>query len=236
MNPIKMTLGAAVIGVLAFGGLLAVRTPTPNGAEGPSPNPCATPLASPTSPASPAASPVDVSGWVPFTSGRYGYSMCIPAGWTIRNGSEAWTYGGTNEDFGLPGVDQFDSPTDTAAFFVSSMALPDGRSESDWYTDYLARVLPSWPKECWPAEADWQPVQVDGHPGRLHGGLPQCDFTEVAVLVDGRIYDIQGMPNPTTIVYQVFDPALFAAILSTIRFDPAAADDTMPPSAAPSPN
>ncbi len=72
-------------------------------------------------------------------------------------------------------------------------------------------------------EQAWQPVEVDGHPGREHGGLPQCNFTEAAVFVDGRMYSIEASPNPHRIVYRVFDPALFDAILSTIRFDPASA-------------
>ncbi len=55
------------------------------------------------------ASPVDTSTWVPFTSRRFGYSICYPSDWTAREGTDPLPVGSTG-DVGLPSNDEFDGP------------------------------------------------------------------------------------------------------------------------------
>jgi hypothetical protein len=236
MPATKVALGATLIGVVLFGGLLAFRQSTET--PGTSPATCeqvasaTAPVVSSTSPASPAPSPADTSAWVRFTSSRYGYSMCIPADWTVTPGTAPWAP--ISSDPSENGaMDAFTAPApDTEEFTVTSVLLPADMTEDQWFADYVAPAAAAgFPLACWPDRAHWGVATVDGHPAALHGGLPQCNFTEAVVIVDGRIYEIGGTPNPNALTNRVFDWGQLYAFLDTVTLDPSAADDS--PAASP---
>jgi len=234
MPAFKIALGATVIGVLLLGGSLAFRQPNLN-APGASMAPCAVPpvppSSTPASGASPAPSPVDTSTWVPFTSNRYGYSMCLPSDWTTRRGTDPNPVG-TTGDFGQPTNDEFDT-SGSVAFTVTSAPAPTG-TEADFLAAYGTHGRSQgWPIHCWPVtEQEWESVVVDGRPAHVHGGYSDCNFTEALAFVGGRLYSLGASPNAFD---HPFDRALFDAFLSTVTFDPAAADDSPAASPAASP-
>jgi hypothetical protein len=239
MPAVKAALGAAAIGLFLVGGSLLFRTATSDQVgAGPSAGPCAPsaqPAPSSSALASPAASPVDTSSWLPFTSPRYGYSMCYPPDWTIREGTDPLPVGSTG-DFGQSTNDEFDGPG-TIAFTTTSGPAPADVSEVDFLASYgtHGRSM-GWPNHCWPvSEQEWESVVIDGHPAHLHGGYSDCDFTEVLAFVGGRLYDLQATPNATLLTGEIFDRTLFDAFLATARFDPSSADDspTSGPAASP---
>lgn len=233
MPATKLALSAALVGLLLLGGAFVFRTS--NVEPGSSPAPCALSLATPsataTSQGSPAPTPVDTSTWVRFTSSRYGYSMCMPPDWTATNGPAPWVAIASNS--GEAGAqDAFNAPApQTSNITVTSQPLPADMTEDQWFALHSASVPANYPKECWPSVAAWGDAVVDGHQAALHGGLPQCNFTEVIVVSDGRVYDFEASPNPNEIQYQVFDWSQFYAFLDTVKLDPATADDS--PTASP---
>jgi hypothetical protein len=243
----RIALGATLIGVVLFGGFVAFRpisqspgaspAPCDTSASLPAPGASATSSTSSAAPASPAPSPADTSTWVRFTSSRYGYSMCVPPDWTITPGTAPWVIG---TDGGNDTMDVFDEPAPgTASFDVTSAPLPPGMTDDQWFASYsspTAAASVGYPPECWPDRPNWGTGTIDGHPAAIHGGLPQCNFTEAAVIVGGRVYTIGGTPDPTLIVERVFDWGQFYAFLDTVKLDPAAADDSPVASPAASPS
>ena len=239
MPATRIALGATLIGVFLFGGLLAfrqsnVQTPGASAAScavtpavpSETASSSSSPVPSSLVPSSPAPSPADTSTWVRFTSNRYGYSMCIPPDWTVTSGAVPWLPITSDPD-ATGAEDIFVAPApDTSRLNVTSALLPAGMSEDQWLASYVANLPPGWPKECWPDPPNWGRVTVDGYPGAIHGGMSDCNFTEALVFVDGRLYEIAVTPNPNSLTSKVFDWGQFYAFLDTVKLDPAAADDS----------
>ena len=77
----KLAIAAVVVVVVAIGGLVLLRPGKSSGAgDAPTASPSPTPSRSAAPSRSPAASPSPISttGWVPFTSDRYGYTISYP--------------------------------------------------------------------------------------------------------------------------------------------------------------
>ena len=78
---VKFAMAAAVVVVVAIGGLALLR---PGGSSGTGGAPTATasstpsPSATPSRSAAASPSPISTTGWVPFTSDRYGYTVSYP--------------------------------------------------------------------------------------------------------------------------------------------------------------
>jgi hypothetical protein len=68
-------------------------------ASSPAPTPTTEPGSTPTSAATPSQGPTPVSTATAFTSPLYGYSIVVPAGWTIIPGTSRW------DGAGAPGSD-----------------------------------------------------------------------------------------------------------------------------------
>ena len=81
---------AAVVGILAVGGLLLITRPGQSAVAGPSPNSGVAATASPTALASVASVPALTET---FASQRHGYTVRYPAGWTVTPATESWKTG-----------------------------------------------------------------------------------------------------------------------------------------------
>jgi hypothetical protein len=133
-------------------------------------------------------------------------------------------------------VDQtfsFDSATDrmfapdlAMRFAAYGMKLPRGTSLASFIASYQAPNIARGGTACHPPPDQWERILVDGHDAGLVVG---CDYIEVMLVVDGRVYILSGYDNLAT------DRRLFDAILSTVRLDPASAADP-PVAASPSPS
>jgi hypothetical protein len=226
--------GTAIVVAVGVVALVMLGLGAGPGAGGSKANPSPTTFA-PGPSASPGQSPgnatVDTSGWVTFTSPRYGYTISYPKDWTVfRRGTNPKVFGADD-----PGNtdDELQAPSPSKnSFVVSSQALPNGLTEEAWIAAYLKDNALN-PSECFPPRSAWDPVVIDGRPAAVHGGSEKCDFTEAVAFVGGRVYTMRAVSNRNEWDGSVFDRQLFDAILATIRFDPTAADDS--PGSGPTP-
>jgi hypothetical protein len=221
---------AAAVAVVAVGGALYLLAPPSNVGV-----PDASPTTAPTTaPPSPGATAVDTSGWTPFTSMRLGISTKFPAGWRVTAATESWIWQSADPGPTDAATDRAVGP-ENQAFVISSQRLPNGMTEDAWWADYLSADTTGTSPGCFPAKrADYGAVVVAGYPGFLHGGLPACNFTEVVVVVEGRAYQLSAFANVSAPTGGLFDRVLFDAWLTTVTFDPTAADDqpVRPPASA----
>ncbi len=207
----RLAVGTAVIALVFAGGL--VLRPFGSSVEGDKPVPSSSPGPS----ASPLPSPIDMTGWLTFTSARHGFSLQYPAAWFARTATAPWVYGDP-VDHDLPNdsaTDELDTRTG-GAFWLASQPIPPADASAD----------PGDPTDpaCWPPIADWPTLQLKDVDAPYHGGR-SCDFWEVQIVSGGRRYAFAASG--------VVPLETFKAVMSTVTLDPAAADDT--PLATPSP-
>jgi hypothetical protein len=214
-------IAAALVAVLAITAVLTVGGRLGPGGGRPSPSPTLAP-----------SPPLDPRTWMPFTSERLGIRLRFPPGWTVQPATAPWIW-----QPGDPGPieearDRALGPA-TEAFVVTSQRIPAGMDEAAWWADYLSADTSGMPIGCFPTTlAGYERIVVAGIAGYLHGGLVGCNFTEAVVLTGGRAYQLTAYVNYALPSAGVFDRGLFDAWLSTVVFDPTAADDRPVPTPA----
>ena len=80
-DTMKLAIAAAVVAVVAIGGVALLRpgeSSGPGGAPTAAPSPTPSPSAAPSPSPAASPSPISTTGWVPFTSDRYGYTILYP--------------------------------------------------------------------------------------------------------------------------------------------------------------
>jgi hypothetical protein len=165
-----------------------------------------------------------------FTSARHGYTLSYPTSWTVRAATAPWPVGSNGASPPDPMLDMFTDPASPSTLVVVSQPLAKGTTAAAWLATYESSV-PSMPATCWPAPAQMEHGTIDGQPASIHGGLAECGFTEAIVFDGGRVYELTAY---FTTGGTPVDRALFDAVLATVKFDPAAADDSPAASARPS--
>lgn len=166
-----------------------------------------------------------------FTSTRHGYSIGLPSTWTVTPATAPWPAGAQGASPPDPMLDVFTDPADTSrSVVVVSQPLATGVTSDAWLAAYEVSA-PSMPPKCWPAPAQMERVAIDTQPAFVHGGLPDCGFTEAIAFAGGRVYELTAYfpPGGTPL-----DRTLFNALLATVHFDPSAADDSPVTSSRPS--
>ncbi len=217
----RLLAGVAAIAILLVGGAFILRPGSNVGSGGPSPTIPASPSATPS--ASAAASPPAAPALTEtFTSARHGYSVHYPSGWTVKNATKPWSTIGQN-NWGSGINDELSSST--ARFSGASQSLATGQTADQWMTAYANGVSTS----------SWATVTIGGQAGKItRDGVPAAGGTvapggvmfDAVVVVGGRAYNF----NMDGIV----DRPTFNAFLTTVTFDPPAADDS--PAASPRPS
>jgi hypothetical protein len=157
-----------------------------------------------------------------YTSSRHGFSIKVPATWKVTPATKPWPAGTEAAAPPDPMLDVFaDSADPSLTFAVVSQPLAAGVTPTRWLADY-ERSAPSMPSSCWPAPDRMEQVTVGGQSAWIHGGLPECGFTEAVVVAGGRIYEFSAyVPAGRT---QISRP-LFVALLATVTLNPTAAND-----------
>ena len=209
---VKFAMAAAVVVVVAIGGLALLR---PGGSSGTGGAPTATasttpsPSATPSRSAAASPSPISTTGWVPFTSDRYGYTVSYPpthTGLPPSTVSAPTFVSQAKRDFTF-GTDRFDTETgrvtgtptieklkDNAldwivfgpvgseiAFFGFAETIPAGTSVDD-----LIRQSVGTPDV--PCESEL--ITIDGQPGRFD--VCGQGLSIAIVIVGDRAYAFLG--------------------------------------------
>lgn len=225
----RFVVATAAVAAIVVGGLVAFRPGTHGGTD-------AGGSQSPTS-ALPSSSPV-ASFEIPiptlsegFTSGSYGYSLRIPAGWQSEPGTSTWSPPDWKASNTPP--DPFDflvAPAGMPVLRAASAVLPDGAVADDWINEFITH---SPVAGCAPPRNALEPVVIDGQAGRLRGfcGLGALEI-EATVVVAGRVYVFTLFLGSDWTAGEANARAWFDAFVSTIQLQP---EDARSPSASPSP-
>ena len=221
----KLALAAAAIVLAVVGSAYLLGRPPaePRVGGDPTPSPGSTASADASTAT---ADPLDASTWPTFTSSRYGFSAKYPARFASIPSEADWK---------LPNAagNMFDGFHDDGAvkwLNGSSMPLPPGTTEDEWFDEYrrdLVEDEETWePASCFTPREDWSSTTVDGVAAELRVG---CDGLEAYVFVDGRVYvfgafGYDGVSPPTVepgVSNELRD--LFEVWLTTITLDPTSA-------------
>ena len=226
--PLRLALAAsiAVIVVIGLGQLPMPRTYV---GAGPSESPTA----------SPAPTPVDTTGWVTFTSERFGFTVRHPAVWETANATAFWQFADWNDLYGteqtsdaMAGDLSRSKPCVYAeltcgypAFEGWSYRLPAGTSEQQFLGLFSAPNAPG-SQQCFPTPAEMASISIGGQIGWL--AAPDCGVVALAfTFVGSRAYVFQ---MDDRVNYP--DGPLFRAMLSTVELHPEVALE--PPAPEPS--
>ena len=210
----KLALGAAAIVVVVLAGAFLVRPPS-SGVSGGAPSPSPSPA--PTTAPSPTAS-IDMTGWVPFTSTRYGYAISHPSTWSTQPSTRAWSFDIDGSNWLSTAADAFRKPSNSILFTVFAAPISAGSTASDWISAYLAPFAsgsaspsPSSPV-CPQTQVEPGPITVDGHPATFYEEAESgnCGASYAFVPVGNQMY--------VFVVWVGGNQQLLDAYLSTVRF------------------
>jgi hypothetical protein len=201
-----------VIAACAGGSSGTGSAPSAPGSVATTPSPVASAVASatpaPTVSAGPSASPTS------FTSKTYGYSLTVPAGWTVIQATSAWD--GKGAPFhDVPEADQFVGPAAASAWFFGA---PTTKDLAGKVKESIAANAASHGNTC-PAVPDVQdPIQIGSEPGVLLGYncgiLINSGITVhkgVAYLFGFRDPEVHAATHPA-------DRAAFLELLKSVQF------------------
>lgn len=209
MNVVRAaTYVAATVFVATCAGSPSVPAPSPTApgslATTPSPVASAVATATPTAAESAGASPIS------FTSKTYGYSLTVPAGWTVIQATSAWD--GKGAPFhDVPEADQFVGPAAASAWFFGA---PTTKDLTGRVNESIAANAASHGNTC-PAVPDVQDsIQIGSEPGILLGY--NCGILiNSGITVHKGIAYLFGFRDPA--VHAATDPADRAAFLELLK-------------------
>lgn len=165
---------------------------------------------------SPSPSPSDTPVPIPaltetFRSPTMGYTVHYPAGWKVSEAKAPWR-AGENDDWDQPNGDRIES-TD-AGFRGGSQPLAPGQTAQQWIDAYDAVPIQCGTRDKIPLGGSEALFTLNGcrGAGRLGGRV-----YDVVVVIGGRAYNFT--------MDGAVDHAFVLAMLDSIEFDPASADD-----------
>ena len=207
---IRLVAGIAIAAVVGFGVLLySNREPGVGGQPTPTPPPTAVPTASPT------ASLLDTSGWVPYTSERYGFTIAHPDDWSEDPASRAWNFESDVQAWAhLESTDHFNDAEGLVGLSAWSTAVAPGTTVESWMEAYCAGQNAG---PCTGIQDGAVDVETrDQHAGRLVFG-PDTDT--MAFILDGQtMYVVAVWRGETDPAVQSYGGAraLLEGFLSTL--------------------
>lgn len=132
---VRLAAGIAIVAVVGVGALMYIgNSPGVGGAPTPSPTP--TPVASAAPSAPPSLAP-GISGWKPYTSAAYGFTMSYPSDWSVAaQASDKWQPGQPGSDDSAPFADVFVNDEaidgDSIAMVAFEVPAPTGADLGSW--------------------------------------------------------------------------------------------------------
>jgi hypothetical protein len=203
--PMRLAAAIAIVAVLGVGAFtFLVRNPDSGVGGPPTASPTLAPTSAPSGFVTPSSTPPSTTGWLPFSSNHYGYTIAYPPTWVATQATRDWVLASDRLASPAPG-----GPLDVllgspngieTAVFGFAEDIPAGTSEDAWLASYYAggAFCPTMPT--------FVPITVDGHAGRLD----PCFDAQAFVFVGNRVY--------VFVIYQTQMQPLFRAFLSTVRF------------------
>lgn len=221
------TIAAAV--VLALGGaawILGRGAGTGGAGTLPTASPSPSAESSPSVAPSPTATPPSTTGWVTFTSTRYGYQIAHPPAWKATPAARDWVFATDAHDYLTTAADHFIDPAASFQILLTAWVadVPTGTTEDAWLTSYF-NTSDAGNVPCGVTIAGLVPTTVDGHPGRVRDSL-SCFDSQAFVFFNGRVH-VFG-------VWRDSQEPLLRAFLSTVKFQ--SSSPSSPPGASPSPS
>jgi hypothetical protein len=208
LTPVVAQLEEPIMNTLRAATYLAVTLVVAACAGGTPSAPSSSPTAPGSTPAAtkagPSASPTN------FTSKTYGYSLTVPAGWTVIQASAVWD--GKGAPFhDVPEADQFVGPAAASAWFFGAPTTKDLKAKVN---ESIAANAASHGNTC-PAVPDVQdPIQIGSEPGVLLGY--NCGILiNSGITVHKGIAYLFGFRDPA--VHAATDPADRAAFLELLK-------------------
>jgi hypothetical protein len=190
---LRIGLAAAVVAIVAVGGLWAMGPRLNPSVGGPGEVPPSTSAPSATGGFDPTPSPSAASSaMLTFTSTVFGYTIDHPASFAARPATEPWP---ANQRVGNeePWVDRFFAAQTGAFVGIASQILPADTSADAWMSNYADRLVD---RHCGGPPSDWTGTTVNGVAGRRLAFT--CDgyaAIEVVWVVGDRGWVITGVPS-----------------------------------------
>ena len=203
---------AAVLVVAACGGG-STSSPDAVASVAGTPSPASSVVATPSLPTvslAPRPSPSPTS----FVSKAYGYSLTVPAGWSVVASSKQWD-GISAPAFAAAEGDKFEIP---GAASAAGMAAPTTKDLAAYVQDRIAANNRDHASTCPPVPDTSDPIEIGGEPAMLLAYDCGILINNAIVVHDGMGY-LFGIRDPA--VHAATDPtdrALFIDFLKTVQF------------------
>jgi hypothetical protein len=212
----RMSNSARMVALVAIGALIlagAFALAGVGGRGGPLPSTAPSASAVASAIASAAAGPSTLTLSETFVSPTYGYTVKIPAGWSIKPATKSWSTGdvnlwnsGFNDELSLAGAGM--------RFSGTSQSLAKGQTGDQWLTAYAASAGNS-------SRSGWLEIQIGGQTGYLTANGVAAGGGTIAP--GGVMFDSVVIDNDRAYNFNMdgkLDRATFDAIVATIALDP----------------
>jgi hypothetical protein len=234
MNPVARIAVAAVAVVVVLGGAVYLFSPGNNVGGLPVATAAPSPSASAVAPASPSSSaargPLDTTGWITYTSVRYGFSIGHPADWAELPSDRVYAFpADAAKCCPPPGSETFRTPADDVGVSAWWVEVKAGTSADAWIQAYCKVMEPDSP--CTALQDRTVAASLDGHAGRLV--LFNGD-TQAFILVGNRMYVVGCWRSESDLTVAPYGGArrLIEGYLSTMRLLPGGPASPAPSSTA----
>jgi hypothetical protein len=210
LNLKRLVIGVAGPAVLVLAGCSGAGStpasvnPTPTTAAALATKPAATAVAS-----TPVAT-LDTTGWVPYTSSYYGFTVAHPAQWSEQPATARWAYA-TQSD---AAAETIWSPAGWPSFSAFETRIPAGMTADSFLKAFTADGVST---ACYPT-SNLTPTTVDGHAASIaYAGCSEHWYFAQAVVVIGKRMWFFDLTGP--------DRSLILPFLKTVKFDLASLKD-----------
>jgi len=160
-----------------------------------------------------------------FTSGRHGYSVGYPTGWTVTPATDPWPQGSQAPQWGDPNADEIKGsslgsthPSGDIRLIGTGQPFADGQTGTDWVQAYC---------DCDPSSL--RTTKVAGYDGYVT--LDGVGAAAGTILPGGKVYEVAVAVTDRGYVFTLdgnVDLAMFDRFLTSVDFMPSDAVDTPP--------
>jgi hypothetical protein len=157
---------------------------------------------------------IRATGATSFTSTTYGYSLIVPAGWTMSEAIATWDGMGVPGD-DAPVADVFESPTGQVAWAVGALTR---KTLPGYVDDRIEANFGDRGDACPAAPAVQEAIEIGG----LDGSLVDWDcgflFNLAITVRGGMAYQFAFQDETVDAASDRTDDAMFAGLLRSVRF------------------